>query len=721
VALLPGKFAGEHLPFRLNPQPEIKMTTVTEQPELIASVWNDEGACSNPEILTVGGLAKKHSVEILLGVAADGSWRVGWKWNNGKHSDEQPLQEMGEPHGGRMEAVRSALLAVTHYFASNKTSSAALDAFYEAGFAAEGVAKPASAGEVADLAAPLPKWKFAELPVSAISPNPENHRKHHDAMKAKELADSIKQAGLLQPIAVRLLGADELGEMPMGGEGVEAKQYEIILGHRRHRAHIVLGLPTIAAMVYEGVSRADAKAAALIENLQREDVNPIEEAEGYADLMATWNLTTAQCADRVGRPRPSVANALRVLEVPAVTELIREGELTMAHGMALHKYAARPEIVKVIAEQCVLHSTSAGQLEEWNKQNYVPFFQELAKAGIVAVIRRYDLPGGYGVEWPEAWATDAEYQSVDNGYTWLCWNPAKHREFMDSWIAELAEARQKADEKAAKDRKKTGIKSLDDLDSDDYEIVSERQVEITDLLPESKVLTVKQSPEKDAATVVVCTAPKFTEAVSDAMRAAMVADCTAKLPALIAEARAKVKKWKKLGPAETAILLAVTLSGGEQNGLFLSPASAKSQGVTLPPVLKLDGYDGGEGLPSDCGKAIKALAADPVGYARVLVDDYLVGEFCVSHKWDRIEEPTDWRFRVSTIGRALLTSILDKPLGLLEDSAAGRRKLAAQVKALPWYAAAFEQASKAGEDMSDIVEEESATADADGEEDGDDE
>jgi ParB family transcriptional regulator, chromosome partitioning protein len=723
VALLPGKFAGEHLPFRLNPQPEIKMTTVTEQPELIASVWNDEGACSNPEILTVGGLAKKHSVEILLGVAADGSWRVGWKWNNGKHSDEQPLQEMGEPHGGRMEAVRSALLAVTHYFASNKTSSAALDAFYEAGFAAEGVAKPASAGEVADLAAPLPKWKFAELPVSAISPNPENHRKHHDAMKAKELADSIKQAGLLQPIAVRLLGADELGEMPMGGEGVEAKQYEIILGHRRHRAHIVLGLPTIAAMVYEGVSRADAKAAALIENLQREDVNPIEEAEGYADLMATWNLTTAQCADRVGRPRPSVANALRVLEVPAVTELIREGELTMAHGMALHKYAARPEIVKIMAEQCVLHSTSAGQLEEWNKQNYVPFFRELAKAGIIAVIHRSDLPGGYGTEWPEAWATDADYQDVD-GYSWICWAPAKAREFLDTWKAELAEAKLKADEKTAKDRKKSGIKSLADLSRKDYERIGGNQSEIEALLPESKVLSLKETAEKDAEVVAVCTAPKFAAAVSEALRQAKELDRQIQLPLLLAEARAKLKKWKKLGAAETAIVLAVLMEA-DSDDAYISPASAKSQGVTIPAALKLADYaHNNSRLPADISKAIKALAADPVAYARVIVDDYLVGLFCDTWSWARLTDPADEDLSfdgISESGRALLATVLDKPLGLLEDSAAGRRKLVAQVKALPWYAAAFEQASKAGEDMSDIVEEESAQAGADGEEAGDNE
>lgn len=432
------------------------MNTTIEQPELIASVWNDEGVCSNPEILKVGGLAKKHAVEIRLGVAPDGSWRVGYAYDTGKVKDSALVQEMGEPHASREQAIRAALLDVTHHFSSNKTSSAALDAFYEEVMKAPAPAVAVGGAVVEEVVSQLPRGKFAELPVSAIQPNPENHRKFHDAMKAKELADSIRQTGLLQPIAVRLLGADELGEMPIEGEGVGALRYEIILGHRRHRAHVVLGLPTIEAKVYEGVSRADAKAAALIENLQREDVNPIEEAEGYADLMAAKGYTQEEVAQKVGRSRAGVANALRVLEVPAVTDLIREGKLTMAHGMAFHKYAARPEIVRVMAEQAVHEKTSAGQLEEWNKRDYVPFSNVLRQAGLISVIHRSDLPNGWGSEWPEAWAADADYQQIDD-YQWLCWAPAKAREFMENWKAEVAAERAKAEEKAAKTGKRRAL------------------------------------------------------------------------------------------------------------------------------------------------------------------------------------------------------------------------------------------------------------------------
>lgn len=698
----------------------------TVAPELGLFTFLDGGYCVNPEEVLVRDLPKGHELKLLVAQGPDGLWRSGYWFNIEKTQEGErvgcDLNDSG--FGMRVLALIAGLKATAKYFEKSKKATAAIEALYDklkAEIGLQGADSAAVTAPAEEVAMPLPKGKFAELPVSAITPNPENHRKHHDAIKAKELADSIKQQGLLQPIAVRLLGPDELGEMPLGGEGVDARRFEIILGERRWRAHVTLGVPLIEAKYYEGVSRADAKAAALVENLQRQDVNAIEEAEGYLDLMNTKGYTQEQCARIVGRSRPAVANAVGVLANPAeVVDLIRENKLTMAHGMALRRYADRPEIVKVIAEQCVLHSTSAGQLEEWNKNDYVPFFRELAKAGIIAVIHRSDLPGGYGTEWPEAWATDADYQDVD-GYSWICWAPAKAREFLDAWKAELAEAKLKADEKAAKDRKKAGIKSLTDLSRKDYERIDGNQSEIEALLPESKVLTLKETAEKDAEVVAVCTAPKFAAAVSEALRKAKELDRQIQLPLLLAEARSKLKKWKKLGPAETAILIAV-LMAADSDDAYISPAAAKSQGVTIPAALKLADYaHNNSRLPEDTSKAIKALAADPVAYARVIVDDYLVGLFCDTWSWARLTDPDDDELSfdgLSDLGRALLAAVLDKPLGLLEDSAAGRRKLVAQVKALPWYAAAFEQASKAGEDMGEIAKEEPAVAGAEGKEDG---
>lgn len=158
------------------------------------------------------------------------------------------------------------------------------------------------------------------LPLQKIEPNPLQPRKTFDPEELDSLAESIRMHGIIQPLTVR--------KLPSGF-------YQIIAGERRWRAARLAGLYEVPVVVIE----ADDKKAmelALIENLQRSDLNPIEEALGYQELMGTYEMTQEQAAARVGKSRPAVANALRLLSLsPSVLELVRAGSVSAGHARAL--------------------------------------------------------------------------------------------------------------------------------------------------------------------------------------------------------------------------------------------------------------------------------------------------------------------------------------------------------------------------------------------------
>lgn len=159
------------------------------------------------------------------------------------------------------------------------------------------------------------------LEVDQIDPNPHQPRKIFDESALKELSASLKQDGLLQPIVV--------------ARGEKDGRYVIIAGERRWRASRLAGLESIPAIVKDGATD-DMLRLALIENIQREELNIIEEAEAYASLIRDYGLTQEQCADRVGKERSTVANTLRLLALPReVQDDIMEARLTMGHGRAL--------------------------------------------------------------------------------------------------------------------------------------------------------------------------------------------------------------------------------------------------------------------------------------------------------------------------------------------------------------------------------------------------
>ena len=167
---------------------------------------------------------------------------------------------------------------------------------------------------------PLEKCAYQQLPIYKVEPNPDQPRQDFDEEELQALADSIAVHGIIQPLTVR--------EMPNG-------YYQIIAGERRWRAARMANLSDVPAVIIE----ADDKKAmelALIENLQRQDLNPLEEALGYQTLMNEYGLTQEEAAGRVGKSRPAVANALRLLGLcPEVQERVRKGELSAGHARAI--------------------------------------------------------------------------------------------------------------------------------------------------------------------------------------------------------------------------------------------------------------------------------------------------------------------------------------------------------------------------------------------------
>lgn len=158
------------------------------------------------------------------------------------------------------------------------------------------------------------------LPLHRVEPNPDQPRQDFDEEELAALAESIRVHGVLQPLTVRETG---------GG------YYQIIAGERRWRASRMAGLTDVPAIVIEADDRK-AKELALIENLQRQDLNSVEEALGYQSLMNEFGLTQEEAAQRVGKSRPAVANALRLLTLDEkVLDMLRAGELTAGHAKAI--------------------------------------------------------------------------------------------------------------------------------------------------------------------------------------------------------------------------------------------------------------------------------------------------------------------------------------------------------------------------------------------------
>lgn len=165
-----------------------------------------------------------------------------------------------------------------------------------------------------------PSMGLAEIPISQISPNPYQPRKSFNTTTIDELARSVREHGIVQPLVVTRSG----------------NQFRLIAGERRFRAAQKAGLQTVPVVIKELAREGDALEIALIENIQREDLNPMEEATAYQQLHQEFGMTQEEIARRVGKERSTVANFLRLLRLPEpVKKLVASGQLSMGHARAL--------------------------------------------------------------------------------------------------------------------------------------------------------------------------------------------------------------------------------------------------------------------------------------------------------------------------------------------------------------------------------------------------
>lgn len=194
--------------------------------------------------------------------------------------------------------------------------------------------------------------RTVSLPIHEIVPNREQPRKQFDDEALQELADSIAQHGVLQPLLVR--------PMPDGS-------YRLVAGERRWRASQMAGLTEVPVVVRE-MNEQEAAELALIENLQREDLNPMEEALGYQTLMDSYGMTQEQAAQVVNKSRPAVANALRLLRLPQpVAALVAEGSLSAGHARSLLAFEDA-ETQVAMAHTAVDRGLSVRELERLAKK-----------------------------------------------------------------------------------------------------------------------------------------------------------------------------------------------------------------------------------------------------------------------------------------------------------------------------------------------------------------
>ncbi|ELE9365469.1 ParB/RepB/Spo0J family partition protein [Staphylococcus aureus] len=188
--------------------------------------------------------------------------------------------------------------------------------------------------------------QIKQIDISDIKPNPYQHRKTFDENHLNDLADSIKQYGILQPIVLRKT----------------VQGYYIVVGERRFRASKIAGLKYVSAIIKD-LTDEDMMELAVIENLQREDLNAIEEAESYQRLMTDLKITQQEVAKRLSKSRPYIANMLRLLHLPKkIADMVKDGRLTSAHGRTLLAIKDEQQMLR-LAKRVVKEKWSVRYLE----------------------------------------------------------------------------------------------------------------------------------------------------------------------------------------------------------------------------------------------------------------------------------------------------------------------------------------------------------------------
>lgn len=204
------------------------------------------------------------------------------------------------------------------------------------------------------------KNNVQKIRISDIEPNPDQPRKNFDETALSSLAASIAEHGLLQPILV-------------AESGILAGTYRIIAGERRWRASRMAGLDEIPCVIFDGDELAAAQVA-LVENIQRSDLNPIEEAMGYRTLLERFGMTQENLALKMGKSRPAIANAMRLLDLPEkVLPLVAEGKLSAGHArtlLGLNDQSLIPELAERTVEEGLSVRALEAEVKKYNKPIY---------------------------------------------------------------------------------------------------------------------------------------------------------------------------------------------------------------------------------------------------------------------------------------------------------------------------------------------------------------
>lgn len=666
----------------------------------LAHKVNEHGVFADWETVKIP-TPKKVKCEVQLACDESGNWAHG-------HSLQFPTRGASSPAFAR-EAVHptrsAALAAAVEYMRAglvntkHHDSAAAKklsDQTVEALVAFQQTLARADATATEDTAAAQPpprptyRTEFAEIAVSDIQDNPANHRKHFNAAKDREMADSLLAEGLHQPIAVRKLleGETPEGEFPLGD--ASAPKYELIFGHRRKRGAILAGIKTLQSKIYFDLTRKQATAIALIENLQRVDINAMEEAEGYAQLMTDENLTQDACAARIGRARSTVANALRLLRhPPTVRELIRSGVLGAEHGKGLARFVPDAKnaerwktefpkwelVVGMMAEGVVAQKIPSSALE-----NGIPCIHALVSAGVAV---RIDQFGEHRLDASQR--KHAAYFPVGDG-DYLCFNP-------EHWQAEVkarVKAQQERDEAEAKRRAdeaaklaKGGRKQLriEDLDSTQYREFKGADEALNELVPEGKKMAAKGAAGRTTVVTDV--------QLADRLQKAMLKEIQRNREEARADLEKKVEKkiagLKKVGPREFAWLVFLIVDPTSRStlpGLYAemrTPAGVKAAQVPAAAMGASNFANDTERREYQTRRLAALGKSEPVAVLKMLMTDYLGSAIA-----DTVANGPESQ------GALILKWWLDTDtLWLLEETAAGRAELVERVKASPAVAKAI--------------------------------
>jgi ParB/RepB/Spo0J family partition protein len=262
--------------------------------------------------------------------------------------------------------------------------------------------------------------------VGLIDFDPKN-RKEHDKTQLESLRDTIKAEGLLEPLVLRF-------------HPTKAGRYMLIAGERRLRAIQMLKWSKVDVRLVDNKDEAGAARKRLVENMQREDLTAIQEARGYRELAVDHKMTQKEIAELAGVGQPTVANSLRLLELPGeVQQLVQDGKLTRAHGISLCRFSRWPKIVKRMADLAVKGGESSKDLED----EEVPYALSLAREKLIVEINPYDWkrPGDYVV--PDKFKKDPDF------FDGWCMSPEKwapEKAAQDKKFAEIIAKREKGEQ-----------------------------------------------------------------------------------------------------------------------------------------------------------------------------------------------------------------------------------------------------------------------------------